>query len=704
MSSVQKPATIILVCLGYYLFYYGLLTIKHPNTTFNNIKVPAQKQKLIIILIDALRLDMANIIREEVKYESLFFPMMVQPPTTTATKLKSLLSGYIPNIIEVKDSFSQQRIHIQHLFSEFGNPINSSVVFVGDDTWDQLLDFTSSTPMDSFNVWDLDTVDNEVYNVFNKVLINNQPTVLIGHLLGIDHAGHTFYPFHPEMRRKFAEYTAFITKTIKNMDNDTTLMIMGDHGMDIKGDHGGDSLLETMTALLVYSKNFGSVDAPTDILSSSLLNASIYTQLQETPIFRNIRQQRIILQVDLVPTISLLIGTHIPFSNLGTIIYELLPININYSAILASQIKYANAELNMKMTLPSVVNRSTYDKISRSILREASEQLNTFKPEFMILGIVMILLAFLLDFEKGKMKIWDELVYLPYLIVYASNSYIVNEQQISMFFVQISILQTFKQEILTFYREKSFSAVVIPLSLIFGMRLINNIVICREEFGPHCVSTFYHFGTTNSPLLLQWASISFIPLYYYTWDSLLLSILHWVYGMGEDGNWLEIYELVILANFIFIIVAYKSIKSKNPLLFIHSLCLLSCKISGFVGIAFVYFAQLFIKNPFFFCFASYNLFFILGHQATLSHIMWDKGFVLSMNTNWTAPIFVILNYFSSFLLFPKMVNMKILLLASSCICTFVLRKHLMAWKIFFPRWLLSMGDVIYIVASLLIKN
>lgn len=38
------------------------------------------------------------------------------------------------------------------------------------------------------------------------------------------------------------------------MDNETTLLIMGDHGMTASGDHGGDTDDETNALLFAYTK------------------------------------------------------------------------------------------------------------------------------------------------------------------------------------------------------------------------------------------------------------------------------------------------------------------------------------------------------------------------------------------------------------------------------------------------------------------
>ena len=81
------------------------------------------------------------------------------------------------------------------------------------------------------------------------------------------------------------------------MDNDTILFVFGDHGMTATGEHGGESEEETDAALFVYSPQ---------------------------PLFCN-RQigNRVVCQIDLVPTTAMLLGIPLPFSNLGAIIPEL---------------------------------------------------------------------------------------------------------------------------------------------------------------------------------------------------------------------------------------------------------------------------------------------------------------------------------------------------------------------------------------------
>jgi len=122
-------------------------------------------------------------------------------------------------------------------------------------------------------------------------------------------------PNHLEMKRKLSEMSQVIRAIIDNMDNETLLIVVGDHGMDDKGDHGGDSELEVTTAMLMYSKT--QLTSPNH---ASYLKNNGLVEYQETKNFIN---WRTINQIDFTSTFSNLMGISIPFGNLGYIIPEL---------------------------------------------------------------------------------------------------------------------------------------------------------------------------------------------------------------------------------------------------------------------------------------------------------------------------------------------------------------------------------------------
>lgn len=64
-------------------------------------------------------------------------------------------------------------------------------------------------------------------------------------------------------------YIFLFRKIIEVLSNDTILLVLGDHGMTNNGDHGGDSVRETSTALFLYS--------PSKIVFNK--NVCIYTSL-----------------------------------------------------------------------------------------------------------------------------------------------------------------------------------------------------------------------------------------------------------------------------------------------------------------------------------------------------------------------------------------------------------------------------------------
>lgn len=66
-------------------------------------------------------------------------------------------------------------------------------------------------------------------------MAKNDWDVVIAHFLGVDHCGHKYGPLHSEMSRKLDEMNKEIEKVIEQMDDETTLYVIGDHGMTVTG-------------------------------------------------------------------------------------------------------------------------------------------------------------------------------------------------------------------------------------------------------------------------------------------------------------------------------------------------------------------------------------------------------------------------------------------------------------------------------------
>lgn len=65
-------------------------------------------------------------------------------------------------------------------------------LLLGDDTWGKLYNFSKAVTCRSFDVADLDTCDNIVIDNLEKEVESHDYELVVGHMLGLDHIGHTY--------------------------------------------------------------------------------------------------------------------------------------------------------------------------------------------------------------------------------------------------------------------------------------------------------------------------------------------------------------------------------------------------------------------------------------------------------------------------------------------------------------------------------
>ncbi|KAL2753346.1 hypothetical protein ACRALDRAFT_1044288 [Sodiomyces alcalophilus JCM 7366] len=288
---------------------------------------PKSFDKAVVIVIDALRYDFTVPVQDDAPFHNAFpflyeaavqypqnavlRPFIADPPTTTLQRLKGLTTGTLPTFIDAGSNFAGTAIDEDNLLMRM-KEAGKRIAHLGDDTWLSLFpgyfEANISHAYDSFNVWDLHTVDDGVIEHLAPLLEDQHKgswDFLIGHLLGVDHAGHRYGPDHAAMTAKLRQMDEFIRDIASRIDEDTLLVVMGDHGMDSKGDHGGESDDEVEAALWMYSKRpfFGRTEP----------------EHAQPPATAKIRP---VNQIDLVPTLALLLGIPIPYNNLGGPIEE----------------------------------------------------------------------------------------------------------------------------------------------------------------------------------------------------------------------------------------------------------------------------------------------------------------------------------------------------------------------------------------------
>ncbi|XP_042770139.1 GPI ethanolamine phosphate transferase 3 isoform X2 [Panthera leo] len=288
--------------------------------------MPSRFSRLVLVLIDALRFDFAQPqhshgpgeppvslpflgkldylqrILEIQPHHARLYQSKADPPTTTMQRLKALTTGSLPTFIDAGSNFASYAIVEDNLIKQLASA-GRRVVFMGDDTWKDLFPgvFSQAFFFPSFNVRDLHTVDNGILEHLYPTMDSSEWDMLIAHFLGVDHCGHKHGPHHPEMAKKLSQMDQVIQGLVDRLENDTLLVVIGDHGMTMTGDHGGDSELEISAALFLYS--------PTALFPSALP-----------------QEPEIVPQINLVPTLALLLGLPIPFGNIGEVMVELFSV------------------------------------------------------------------------------------------------------------------------------------------------------------------------------------------------------------------------------------------------------------------------------------------------------------------------------------------------------------------------------------------
>eukprot|EP00571_Detonula_confervacea_P008056 CAMPEP_0172316548 /NCGR_PEP_ID=MMETSP1058-20130122/28643_1 /TAXON_ID=83371 /ORGANISM="Detonula confervacea, Strain CCMP 353" /LENGTH=1098 /DNA_ID=CAMNT_0013030883 /DNA_START=107 /DNA_END=3400 /DNA_ORIENTATION=- len=298
---------------------------------------------------------------------SKLYQFVADPPTVTMQRLKGLTTGGLPTFADISGSFGGASIDedswVEQLKNvpwgrrrhdernqnqnDVKNGKQPQIAFVGDDTWVDLFptQFDDCHPFPSFNTRDLDTVDNGCLEHLPRLLdglvglkpfnhgdnaassanssssaTNNSSKfeLIVAHFLGVDHVGHTYGPNNPHMESKLHQIDVMLSNTLDIIDdapNQSCIvaLVLGDHGMTEDGNHGGGSSEEVNAGLFVHFSPGCSNEEQNDGVKGDEIGAS------SAQAFDSIHQ------IDLVPTISFLMGLPVPYANIGGLVPDLLP-------------------------------------------------------------------------------------------------------------------------------------------------------------------------------------------------------------------------------------------------------------------------------------------------------------------------------------------------------------------------------------------
>ncbi|KAF3081572.1 major facilitator super transporter protein [Orbilia oligospora] len=291
---------------------------------------PAQFEKIVFMLVDALRSDFVfgehsgfeytqSLIRSGV---AIPFTAHATSPTITMPKIKALTTGSIPGFLDLILNFAESdttsTLATQDNWLAQIKQSGKKLIMFGDDTWLKLFPgiFERTDGTVSFFVSDFTEVDNNVTRHVAPELQQPDWDAMILHYLGLDHIGHKTGPRSQHMIPKQHEMDGIVKQVYHAIETeahlkDTLFVLVGDHGMNDGGGHGGSSSGETSAALVFMSPKL-------KVLESKFAAPAV--PKDEFTYHRRIEQS------DVAPTLTTLLGLPIPKNNLGLFIQDFLPL------------------------------------------------------------------------------------------------------------------------------------------------------------------------------------------------------------------------------------------------------------------------------------------------------------------------------------------------------------------------------------------
>ncbi|XP_043281141.1 GPI ethanolamine phosphate transferase 2 [Venturia canescens] len=307
------------------LFLSGFFPIKyHDNNIASNVDIPdhvkhirirmdelykPSVKKIVFMIIDALRWDFvtghfgslampftAELIRKNV---SCLMQAKSDPPTVTMPRIKAMMTGSVSSFVDIALNFGDSPI-LGDSFLLQANKHGHRINFYGDDTWLKIFPkmFKRYEGTNSFFVNDFTEVDNNVTRNLAIELEKDDWSMLILHYLGLDHIGHVHGPFGSPIKPKLKEMDEIISQIYKQIHHwnknglPALFVVCGDHGMKDSGGHGGSTPEETLVPFLVIGAHCPS---------------------------KPIHEPHRISQVDVASILSVMLGTSIPASNIGSV-------------------------------------------------------------------------------------------------------------------------------------------------------------------------------------------------------------------------------------------------------------------------------------------------------------------------------------------------------------------------------------------------
>jgi hypothetical protein len=222
--------------------------------------VPALSRRLVVIVFDGLRADIALRPGVMPTLDRLAAAgaqgiAMTTPVSMTAIGVQALGTGASPSPIDIARNFNPEALKGENLLSVL-RASGHRVAFVGDRTWGSLYGAAGDTllAIDAVDIRDTEDCDRRTLAAAESALAGSTYDVVIAHFNGIDHTGHLYRSDSPQYLDKVRRSDAIVAALSRpELLRGGTLYVTSDHGSGPNGNHGdaGDPL-SRQTPFVLY--------------------------------------------------------------------------------------------------------------------------------------------------------------------------------------------------------------------------------------------------------------------------------------------------------------------------------------------------------------------------------------------------------------------------------------------------------------------
>lgn len=487
----------------------------------------AVSAQVVLVVVDALRADASramptlNALREQGADRT----MQVGQPSLSLPGWTVIGTGAWQEQSGVTLNFYKDAIKLETLFEVAKRKGLTTALVGAGNSWQQLYTRGVDTnvavkgPKDPYA--DLSGVrrqDDQIEALALQILREKKPNLMIVHWIEPDDAGHAKGAASVEYKSAIATADARLARLVAALDlSQATFFVTGDHGMLDRGGHGGWEP-EVLTVPLVA---IGKGIKPGKYASA--------------------------MQVDIAPTVAVLLGTSIPAHNQGQPLFDMLDLTANVRAQravdAAQQISDRYAQIAQVLGAPAFEHKKL-DEAKRALAAgnadaayqaavadieatraqaAAAKDARLMRERLARLPIgLLIMLPFVVYLVIWLRAHWDWRVPLVGLIVY-------NVVYNGLFFAQghtwsLSVFNT-EEDILTFFEARTIDAM---LALLLASIVVG---ILNRRAGAYTTA----HNTVNMAFLVAWVLALQIVLFYVLYD------ISWSWYLPDLGLGLKYY-------------------------------------------------------------------------------------------------------------------------------------------------------------------